>query len=51
MEMEEETDKSESVFREAQEKSPPDQMANILNMISKLSFQVEQLEKMTKQNV
>ena len=49
MEMEKET--TESVFREAQEKSPPDQMGNILNMISKLSFQVEQLEKMSKQRM
>ena len=37
----------ESVFQQAQEKSPPDQMSNVLSMISKLSFQVEQLEKMT----
>ena len=49
MEMEKET--TELVFREAQEKSPPDQMGNILNMISKLSFQVEQLEKISNQKM
>jgi hypothetical protein len=38
----------ESVFQEAQEKSPPDQMTNVLNMINRLSFQVEQLEKISR---
>ena len=38
----------ESGFQEAQEKSPPDQMTNVLNMINRLSFQVEQLEKISR---
>ena len=43
-------DKQDSVkqnqdFHEAQEKTPPDQMNKILNLINKLSLQVEMLEK------
>ena len=45
METDEETNKQ--VFHQDQEKTPPDQMKNILLMLNKLSFQVEQLEKIS----
>ena len=41
---------NEPVFREAQEKTPPDQMAAIMMMIQRLSVQVEQLEKISMKN-
>ena len=40
---------NESVFHKAEEKTPPDQMSSILTMIKRLSFQVEELEKRSKQ--
>ena len=42
---------NEQVFHQAQEKTPPDQITNILMMLNKLSFQVEQLEKMSKKTL
>ena len=39
---------NESFFCQAEKNNPPDQMASILIMIKKLSFQVEQLEKTQK---
>ena len=45
--METDEAKNESVFQEAQIKTPPDQMASIMMMIERLSVQVEHLEKRT----
>ena len=39
---------NDSVFCMAQEKMPPDQMCLIMNMLKKLSVQVENLEKFTQ---
>ena len=36
------------VFHEAAQKIPPDQMNKMLGMLNKLSFQVDQLEKMSQ---
>ena len=46
--METDEDINDQVFCEALEKTPPDQMKNILLMLNKLSVQVEHLEKMSK---
>ena len=40
-----ETEVNEQVFQNAQEKTPPDQIIKIMNLIEKLSIQVEKLEK------
>ena len=46
-ELNEGTDEStnESVFCEAKEKTPPDQMSHLIKIITKLSLKVENLEK------
>ena len=38
---------NEQVFHQAPEKTPPDQLETILQMMRKLSSQVEQLEKIS----
>ena len=40
----------ESVFCQTQKETPPDQMASIMQMIKKLSFQVEELENLTRKS-
>ena len=42
----EEAQQEESVFREATEKTPPDQMGQLIKIIAQLTLKVENLEKM-----
>ena len=49
-EQQENKEAHEQVFHEAQESIPPDQVTQILSMITKLSFQVDLLEKMSQSN-
>ena len=49
-EMETDEAKNDSVFREAEIKTPPHQMTSIMMMIQRLSVQVEHLEKISMKN-
>ena len=50
VEEDEETNKfcNESVFQEAKEKTPPDQMSQLIKIITSLALKVENLEKMMR---
>ena len=39
----------EQVFQKAQEKTPPDHIVKIMDLIGKLTIQMDQLEKRTMQ--